>query len=129
MAAPKKPRTTSLRKKKVAAPVPESNGIAQALPTTEASPVTEAPRMTEASPTTEASPMAEAPPIPEASRVMPPAPVDTPATTNGHNGLSFTAVQQRAYELFIRRGAQHGHDLSDWFTAEHELKAWHAPPR
>jgi len=27
----------------------------------------------------------------------------------------------RAYELFLERGAQHGHDLDDWLQAEREL--------
>jgi AbiV family abortive infection protein len=30
-------------------------------------------------------------------------------------------IQVRAYELFIARGAAHGHDWADWFRAEQEL--------
>jgi hypothetical protein len=30
-------------------------------------------------------------------------------------------VARRAYELFQARGAEAGHDLEDWFEAEHEL--------
>ena len=30
-------------------------------------------------------------------------------------------IAQRAYELFIARGHQHGHDMEDWLTAEREL--------
>jgi len=31
-------------------------------------------------------------------------------------------IAQRAYELFLMRGAQHGHDLEDWLAAEQELR-------
>jgi Protein of unknown function (DUF2934) len=85
MAAPRKPRTSGVRKKKTAAV--EVNGVANGSP-------------------------------PQAA----PAPVDAPPINHGGNGLVFTAIQQRAYELFVQRGAEHGHDLSDWLTAEQELK-------
>ncbi len=32
------------------------------------------------------------------------------------------SVQQRAYQLYLERGAGHGNDLEDWFRAEAELK-------
>jgi hypothetical protein len=32
------------------------------------------------------------------------------------------AIALRAYELFIARGHQHGLDVEDWLTAEHELR-------
>jgi hypothetical protein len=31
------------------------------------------------------------------------------------------AIAERAYELFLERGAEHGHDLEDWLRAEREL--------
>jgi HSP20 family protein len=31
------------------------------------------------------------------------------------------AVQQRAFDLFEKRGREVGHELDDWFRAEHEL--------
>ena len=31
------------------------------------------------------------------------------------------AVQQRAFDLFEKRGREAGHELDDWFRAEHEL--------
>lgn len=31
-------------------------------------------------------------------------------------------VRQRAYELFLQRGATHGSDLGDWLKAEKEIK-------
>lgn len=30
-------------------------------------------------------------------------------------------VAARAYELFLQRGQQHGHDMDDWLQAEYEL--------
>jgi hypothetical protein len=31
------------------------------------------------------------------------------------------AIANRAYELFLARGGEHGHDLDDWLQAEQEL--------
>jgi hypothetical protein len=31
-------------------------------------------------------------------------------------------IQQRAYELYERRGRTDGHDLDDWFQGEREIK-------
>jgi len=30
-------------------------------------------------------------------------------------------VARRAYELFLARGGEHGHDVEDWLQAEREL--------
>lgn len=30
-------------------------------------------------------------------------------------------IAVRAYEIFLSRGASHGHDLDDWLQAEREL--------
>jgi DUF2934 family protein len=46
--------------------------------------------------------------------------IAAPAAQNGR-APSFEQIQRRAYELFIARGAAHGGDWADWFTAEHEL--------
>ena len=35
-------------------------------------------------------------------------------------------IQQRAYELYERRGMTDGHDLEDWLQAECEIKTTHA---
>lgn len=32
-------------------------------------------------------------------------------------------IQQRAYELFLQRGCEHGRDTEDWLEAERELTA------
>ena len=37
-------------------------------------------------------------------------------------GLERDEVAQRAYELYIARGCQHGYDLEDWLVAERELR-------
>lgn len=38
--------------------------------------------------------------------------------TNGTQQL----VQQRAYELYLNRGQQPGHELEDWLRAECEIR-------
>jgi hypothetical protein len=30
-------------------------------------------------------------------------------------------IRSRAYELYLERGCQHGHDRNDWLQAEQEL--------
>ena len=35
--------------------------------------------------------------------------------------LSGEEVARRAYEIYLARGAQPGHDLEDWLRAEREL--------
>jgi hypothetical protein len=41
-------------------------------------------------------------------------------------GRSATAgtgnVARRAYELYLARGCEHGHDVDDWLQAERELR-------
>ena len=32
-------------------------------------------------------------------------------------------IERRAYELYVERGGEHGHDRADWLTAENELTA------
>ena len=34
---------------------------------------------------------------------------------------SETQIEQRAYELFLERGCEHGRDVEDWLEAEREL--------
>jgi len=38
----------------------------------------------------------------------------------------FEAVQRRAFDIFEKRGRELGHELEDWFKAEHELMGWGA---
>ena len=35
---------------------------------------------------------------------------------------SIEAVARLAYDLYLRRGREHGNDLTDWLTAERMLK-------
>lgn len=37
--------------------------------------------------------------------------------------ISEQEIAARAYEIFLKRGASHGHDLDDWLEAERELAA------
>jgi len=34
---------------------------------------------------------------------------------------SETQIEQRAYELYLERGCEHGRDIEDWLEAEREL--------
>ncbi len=38
-------------------------------------------------------------------------------------------IAQRAYEIFLARGGEPGHDLDDWLQAESELLREHAARR
>ena len=38
-----------------------------------------------------------------------------------HGGPGQDEISRRAYELFLARGGEHGHDLEDWVQAEREL--------
>ena len=31
-------------------------------------------------------------------------------------------IARRAYQLYVQRGGQHGHDFDDWLVAERELQ-------
>jgi len=31
-------------------------------------------------------------------------------------------IARRAYDLYLARGREHGHDVDDWLTAERELR-------
>lgn len=35
----------------------------------------------------------------------------------------FERISRRAYELYLLRGAAHGHDTEDWLEAERQVKA------
>lgn len=38
------------------------------------------------------------------------------------DGPNQDQIARRAYELFIDRGGEHGHDMEDWLQAERELR-------
>jgi hypothetical protein len=38
------------------------------------------------------------------------------------------SIAQRAYELFVERGGDHGRDVEDWLRAERDLSAATAKP-
>lgn len=60
-------------------------------------------------------------------------PVANPASPDDVNANDLTAppdlpgndserVARRAYERFLTRGGEHGHDREDWFEAEREMR-------
>ena len=40
-------------------------------------------------------------------------------------GPSREQIAQRAFELFLARGGQHGHHVEDWLRAEREIREVH----
>jgi hypothetical protein len=40
----------------------------------------------------------------------------------GDQAPSPEAIARRAYELFLARGGEDGHDMDDWYQAERELR-------
>lgn len=41
---------------------------------------------------------------------------------NQESRIDRDTVAQRAYEIFMRRGGEHGRDQDDWYRAEAELR-------
>ena len=37
--------------------------------------------------------------------------------------VTHSDVARRAYDLYLARGCEHGHDVDDWTQAERELRA------
>jgi hypothetical protein len=46
----------------------------------------------------------------------------SPAPSQISQEMSDADISRRAYERFLERGAEHGHDLDDWLEAERELR-------
>jgi hypothetical protein len=40
---------------------------------------------------------------------------------DGHPGPSFEEIAEAAYQRYMQRGGQHGHDFDDWLDAERSL--------
>jgi hypothetical protein len=44
------------------------------------------------------------------------------SATGERSEIHTDAIAARAYERFVARGGEHGHDVEDWFAAEAELR-------
>lgn len=44
-----------------------------------------------------------------------------PSPEKGSLQLTEEYVRERAYQIFEKRGGEHGHDLDDWLQAEAEI--------
>lgn len=44
-----------------------------------------------------------------------------PGPDQGSQELTEEYIRLRAYEIFERRGGEHGHDIEDWLEAEAEI--------
>lgn len=42
--------------------------------------------------------------------------------SSGNREAIADAVAKRAFQLFLARGGEHGHDLDDWLAAEEEFR-------
>jgi hypothetical protein len=60
-------------------------------------------------------PMANTTSVPQASAEH------TRDSTAAPPAVSAERIAQRAYEIYIERGGEHGRDTDDWFRAEAEL--------
>jgi hypothetical protein len=65
---------------------------------------------------------AAAPMIVRAAAPVSPAPAPAPTVTIAPPPVSAAAIALRAYDYFVARGYQHGHDVDDWLRAEQELR-------
>jgi len=36
--------------------------------------------------------------------------------------LTHLQIASRAFEIYVSRGGEHGHDIGDWFEAERQLR-------
>jgi len=46
-----------------------------------------------------------------------------PKPEDQYKGPLHESIAKRAFELYLARGASHGHDVEDWLEAERELSA------
>ncbi len=57
------------------------------------------------------------------SRALQPVATAVPARVADTVTVPTSAVARRAYDLYLARGCEHGHDMDDWLQAERELQA------
>jgi len=53
------------------------------------------------------------------------APVRTKQVTVDRHAPTSIQIAERAYQLYLARGAWHGHDMEDWLEAERQLTGTH----
>jgi hypothetical protein len=49
------------------------------------------------------------------------APKSVKAKASGSSSPTFEEIAKRSYEIYLARGAEPGHEVEDWLTAEAEL--------
>ena len=64
---------------------------------------------------------------PPKAHTLTPSNVPMTAGSASSDGPSTEAISRRAYELFQRRGGQHGYHVEDWFEAERQLREERQP--
>lgn len=81
-------------------------------------------KVSEKKPAKRATSMAS--PSPEAKPRTRRAPVRTAQVTTEQAAPSPGEIAQRAYELYLERGGNHGRDIDDWLEAERQLTGTHS---
>ena len=51
------------------------------------------------------------------------APAETKTATMPIQKSSQEGIALRAYQIFLERGCEHGHDVDDWLQAEREIRS------
>ena len=59
---------------------------------------------------------------PKGNEITEPQATSTQAQTGEVSEGSDEEIRRLAYEIYLERGEQPGHELDDWLQAEHELK-------
>lgn len=52
---------------------------------------------------------------------------ETKAPSTEPASISHVDVARRAYDIYLARGCEHGHDVDDWLQAERDLTQKPAP--
>jgi DUF2934 family protein len=70
------------------------------------------------------SPVRRPSPRPRTPTVRPPPAADRSSTLlpNRSARVTHRDIARRAYDLYLARGCQHGHDVDDWLQAERKLR-------
>ncbi len=53
---------------------------------------------------------------------------EQPVRLVGDPGIESELVRKRAYEFYVERGMEDGHDVEDWLRAEEEVLSQHEEP-
>lgn len=55
------------------------------------------------------------------NKAVPSKPSEVTETTTLGIGVSHDTISERAFQMYLSRGGEHGHDVLDWLHAEHQI--------